>query len=241
MKKIVPWPIKGFADIIEYHKETLQGREIDIIPVERLVTKTQRRNTKKVAKYEDYTVVLRRTWVLQGNISILARLELEIQSEQLCKAFRKIAVNTYEDTDLQPCPIKLRSPFSELFFYRGQIKSLVEDENNGQELRREAKVLHDFVQDDGLMTSIIQDHEKYSKEGHVMNDILWTIYPPNSLVVLKVGMIRECWICRNVSIKQHSRVYFWEITGFRIGFDGSSVGLVRQTFSLPLTGMQVRM
>ncbi|XXG94685.1 hypothetical protein Hte_000942 [Hypoxylon texense] len=235
-----PPPQKGFADIVEYREDTIHGREVEIIPIERFAARIQRNNPKKPPKYEDYAVVLRRTWVLRENVSVPVRVELEIHSEQLCRAFRKIAINTYETTDLQAFPIKLISPFSELFFYRDQIKSLAEDETNDPELRREAKVLHDFTQGNGLMSSIFLDHEKYAKEGKVASDILWTIYPPNSLIVLNIGMIRECWICRNISVKHTGRAYSWEIIGFRIGFDGSTVGLVRQTFSIQSTRKQIR-
>ncbi|KAM5342127.1 hypothetical protein ACJ41O_015158 [Fusarium nematophilum] len=172
----------------------------------------------------------------QKQVSVLVRIELEIQSEALCRAFRKIAINSYEDTGLQSFPIKLRSPFSELFFYREEIRSLMEDESNSEEIRRGARVLHEFVLKNGLMASIVHDHKKYSKENHVVGDILWTIYPPNTLVVLNVGKLQECWICRNVSIKQSQIGYFWEVIGFRIGYGGFSPGLTRQTFRLPFVG-----
>ena len=68
---------KGFADIIEYHTETLAGRKTDIIPIERLNPKRRKDGKKKKdAKYEDYAVVLRRTWVQQKYTSVLVRIEL---------------------------------------------------------------------------------------------------------------------------------------------------------------------
>ncbi|KAF4945605.1 hypothetical protein FGADI_11786 [Fusarium gaditjirri] len=230
--------VKGFVDIIEYHTEDVSGRNVEIIPTERFLP-NKRKGTKKEQTYKDYAVVLRRTWMQHKQVSILVRIELEIQSEALCQEFRKVAINSYEDTDLQTFPIKLRSPFSELFFYRSEIKSMMEDESNSEEIRQGARVLHDFVQKNGLMASIVTDHNKYSKEGQVVGDILWTIYPPNSLVVLNLGRLQECWICRNVSIKQDDSGYYWEVIGFRIGYDGSSPGLTQRVFHLPLVGLQV--
>ncbi|KAI8691924.1 AAA domain-containing protein [Fusarium sp. Ph1] len=231
-------PTKGFVDIVEYHTEDLNGRDVEIIPTERFLP-NKRRSTKKHQTYRDYAVVLRRTWKQNKKSSVLVRIELEIQSEVLCQAFRKIAVDSYEDTNLQAFPIKLPSPFSELFFYRDEIRSLVEDKNTSEDIRQAAGALHDFILKNGLMASTVADHERYSKEGHVVGGILWTIYPPNSLVVLSAGKLRECWICRNVSSKQDWKGYFWEVTGFRIGYDGSSPGLTRQTCRIPVMGMEV--
>ncbi|KAI8719789.1 AAA domain-containing protein [Fusarium sp. LHS14.1] len=231
-------PTKGFVDITEYHTEGPNGREVEIIPTKRLLP-SKTKNTKKQEAYKDYAIILRRTCVQRKHGSSLVRIELEIHSEALCRAFRNIAISSYETTDLESFPIKLQSPFSELFFYRDEIKSLMDDENNSEETRRSAEALHDFILNNGLIASIFEDHERYSKEGQVVADILWTIYPPNSLVVLNFGKIRECWICRDVSIKRTERGYFWEVVGLRIGYDGASPGLTRQTFRLPMTGMQV--
>ncbi|KAJ4259926.1 hypothetical protein NW757_001874 [Fusarium falciforme] len=227
--------IKSFVDIIEYHTE---DHDVEIVPTKKFLP-SKRKTTKKQQTYKDYAVVLRRTWMQKNKVPIQIRIELEIQSQALCQILRKIVVDSYEDTDLQSFPIKFRSPFSELFFYRDEIKALKEDENNSIEVRQGAEVLHDFIAKNGLMTSIIADHERYSKEGHVVGDILWTIYPPNSLVVLNVGKLQECWICRNVSSNQGGDGYLWEVAGFRIGYDGASPGLTRQSFQLPVMGMQV--
>ncbi|GAW16579.1 hypothetical protein ANO14919_060110 [Xylariales sp. No.14919] len=229
---------KGLADIIEYHSETLAGKKTEIIPIDRLIPK-HKNHIRKAPKYDDYAVVLRRTWVQQLQTAVLARIELEIQSEELCQAFRKIATNTYEGTDLDSFPIKINCPFSELFFYRDEIKALAKDDQAKEDVRRHAQVLYDFVTDNGLMSSILFDHEKYYNKGQVVSDILWTIYPPNSILVVKVGMIEECWICRNVSIRHTQTSVYWNIDGFRLGYDGSSVGMVRQIFSIPMTTVGV--
>ena len=237
-KETIPTRSKGFADIIEYHKTGHGGPEVDIIPTSKFLP-NKKKSTRNTQTYQDYTLVLRRTWTQQGQVSFLVRIELEIQSESLCKAFREIAINSYEDTDLQSFPIKLKSPFSELFFYRNEIKALMDSESNDIDLRAEAKVLYDFMQKNGLISSIVKDHDRYSKKDQVMGDILWTIFPPNSLVVTKVGMIRECWICRNVSIQRQGPECRWILTGLRVGFDGDSPGLARQKFYLPITDMQL--
>ncbi|CAH0039558.1 unnamed protein product [Clonostachys solani] len=235
-----PKPLKGFADVVEYHREHGQGgQEVEIIPTSRFIPK-QKGLPKKTTQYNDYAVVLRRTWVQKQNTAICVRIELAIQSEALCKAFRKIAVSCYETTDLQSTPIKLSTPFSELFFYRKDIKTLATSPTTDPNLRRDAQALYDFIQKNGLLSSIIRDDEKYSKEGRVVGDILWTLYPPNSLVMLNIKAIKECWICRNVSYYVDQRgIPHWTVLGLRIAFGGESPGLVRQTFTMPMSQMQV--
>lgn len=235
-----PTPLKGFADVVEYHREHGQGgQEVEIIPTSRFIPK-QKGLPKKTTQYNDYAVVLRRTWVQKDNTAICVRIELAIQSEALCKAFRKIAVSCYETTDLQSTPIKLSTPFSELFFYREDIKTLATSPTTDPSLRRDAQALYDFIQKNGLLSSIIRDDEKYSKEGRVVGDILWTIYPPNSLVMLNIKAIKECWICRNVSYYVDQRgIPHWIVLGLRIAFGSESPGLVRQTFTMPMPQMQV--
>ncbi|KAK4445674.1 hypothetical protein QBC34DRAFT_412900 [Podospora aff. communis PSN243] len=233
-------PLKGFIDIVEYHKEhDLGGGVVDIIPTSRFFPKG-RDPLKKTPQYEDYALVLRRTWTTKRGASVLVRIELEIQSERLCEAFREIAKDSYDTTDLLSSPIKLRSPFSELFFHRTDIKQLAEDTTKSEDLRRDAKALHEFIQSNTLLSSITRDYNKYSKHGQVMGDILWTIYPPNSLIVVSIKMIRECWICRNVSMQITPQgLYYWVISGLRIGFNGDVPGLIRQTFQMPVIGTQV--
>ncbi|KAL7919119.1 P-loop containing nucleoside triphosphate hydrolase protein [Trichoderma austrokoningii] len=231
---------KGFADIIEYHSQGLAGPNKEIYETKKFILEDEKGKKKKAATYEDYAIVLRRTWMKYKNTSLLVRVELEIQSNSLCVALRNIMKSVYEKTDLDNFPMKLQSPFSELFFYRKEIQSLSESEDNDPDVRRDAKVLHDFIQSNGLLSSIIQDHEKYSQHDQVVNDILWTIFPPNSLLLLTIGLIQECWICRNVTIKYVPELgEFWVITGLRVDFDGVSPGLTRQTFTLPYSGMQV--
>ncbi|KAH7000380.1 P-loop containing nucleoside triphosphate hydrolase protein [Ilyonectria destructans] len=209
-----------FIDVTEHHIEGPGGWAVEIIPTKHFRPNEQN-DAKKISTCKDYTIVLRRTWMQQRHVSSLVRIDLEIQSENLCQALRSIIINSYEDTDLKSYPIKLRAPFKELFFHRKEIKALSEDEDNDPDLPKDAKALHDFVQNNALVSSIVQDHERFSNEGEVLSDVLWTIYPPNSLVVLNAGKLRECWICRDISIS-------------------TSTGLTRQTITLPMTGMRKR-
>ncbi|EGO57267.1 hypothetical protein NEUTE1DRAFT_41557, partial [Neurospora tetrasperma FGSC 2508] len=233
-------PTKGFVDIVEYHKPGLGGREVTIHPTSRFIPQNSlSKRKKRDYKYEDHAVVLRRTWMEHHGVSLLVRIELEIHSKPLCSAFRRIAARRYASTDLTSHPIKLPGPFIELFFYRTEIRALAETTSD-PDLRRAARALDEFVhRPDGVVESIIQDHERYSKEGHVLNDILWTIYPPNSLAVLDNGVFKECWLIRDVVTETNEMgMTFWVVVGLRLDYDGSSPGLARQSFRTPVIGIR---
>ncbi|KAH7629315.1 hypothetical protein B0T09DRAFT_265866 [Sordaria sp. MPI-SDFR-AT-0083] len=232
---------KGFIDLIEAHVEGFGGRDITVLQTSKYLPRKSAATKKPETEYKDYAVILRRTVLERNKQANVVRLELEIHSKRLCQKFREIAARSYESTDLQTYPIKIRGPFSELFFYRKEIHELAENQDIDADLRRDAKALDDFVnKGNGMMTSIIEDHERYSKDKKVINDILWTIYPPNSLAVLDLGKIKECWLVRNVYHMEHpkSRRLYWVVTGLRLDYDGTAPGLTRQKFLTPLTGMR---
>ncbi|KAK4104187.1 hypothetical protein N658DRAFT_493685 [Parathielavia hyrcaniae] len=219
---------KGFIDIIEFHKKNSDGGyDQQIIPTSRYLPKRAKHSTK-TRKYEDHVLVLRRTVLQQREGATVLRVELEIQSRRLCKALRRIMRNCYEGTNLQTFPIKLAGPFAELFFYRNDIRDLAESGDVSSELRQDAKLLHDFILNNGLLKSILHDHERYTKKKQVAGDIVWTIYPPNHLAVLNVDGVQECWVVRNVLQLPTESGYVWEVTGLRVGCDGKQPGFFRQ-------------
>lgn len=167
-------------------------------------------------------------------------MELEIQSPSLCDEFRKLVNATYQGSNLKTSPIKLRMPFHELFFYRAKVKEALEDMSRSQQLRNDLQLLHDFIPKHGVMSSIVDDYEKYKLQNQVVGDIVWTMFPPNTLMVVKTEGGEECWICRNVqSLPQEIGLPLCVITGLRVGFNGKSPGLVRRQVRFPAHPLQV--
>ncbi|KAK4149527.1 hypothetical protein C8A00DRAFT_46877 [Chaetomidium leptoderma] len=190
-------PKKGFIDIIEFHKKNSDGGyDQQIIPTSRYLPKRAKHSTK-ARKHEDHALVLRRTVLQQREGVAVFRVELEIQSRRLCKALRRIMRNCYEDTNLQTFPIKFAVPFKELFFYRNDIRDLAESGDDSSELRQDAKLLHDFILNNGLLSSILHDHERYTEKKQVAGDM--------------------CWVVRNVLQSLTEGGYVWEVTGLRVG------------------------
>lgn len=234
---------KGFIDVVELH--TLgSSRGIEVMPVEEFVpSKRKKGATAKAANnvnaYKDYALVLRRVWEQNKKTPNLLRIDLEIQSERLCKAYREIAADCYDEGDYGACPIKMRTPFRNLFFHRHAIKALAHDDTIDEDLRRDANVLDDFVENNGLLRSIVHDYNKFAPEGTIPSEILWTVFRPNGLVVVDAGGIKECWICRDVQINNTWGGYKWIIVGLRVGYNGHQLGLERKSYSFPSLGQKL--
>ncbi|KAK3954781.1 hypothetical protein QBC32DRAFT_335414 [Pseudoneurospora amorphoporcata] len=234
-------PSEGFVDIVENRAYWVDAPPTyaltkDFVPDTR-ISRGESWKGETEWKFGDYAIILRR--ILQSSyltsLPLPKGMQLEIHSRSLCVWLRKIVTKCYETTDLQSFPIKFQSPFREFFFYRAEIQALADDDGADQDLQKDANALNEFIRHpERLLASIIQDHEKFLARGKIVRDILWTIYPPNSLLVHDTGIIKECYICRDVSLEVDSSngQNAWVVTGLRIGFGGESPVLVRQEFAL---------
>ncbi|KAL1981097.1 hypothetical protein VTN96DRAFT_3080 [Rasamsonia emersonii] len=221
-----------FADITEIQSRNLRGGGNQIVLTERFCP-TPKRAEREKRKFEEYSVLLRNVVQKQRKCFIPVETVLEIRSKTLCREFRRMAPTCYDDTDLDAKVIKIRFPFSELFFHREAIEAFASDPANPEHLRREMKLLSDFIHDPKRdLAHIIKNYERNIAEGKVDGQELWTIYPPNEIVVFNEGRYKEFWICRNVLYK--SRGYC--VSGLRLDFDGERLGLARQECFIPMRG-----
>ena len=210
-------------------RKVLDGHESEFIPTNRFSPEGKKLKKEiQEKKYSEYALILRRVWrEEQQGAPYLVSVELEIQSPSLCDEFRKLVKATYDGSNLQTNPIKLRMPFYELFFHRETIKEALEDMSRSQQLKNDLQLLNDFIPKHGVLSSIVDDHEKYKLQKQVVGDIVWTMFPPNTLMVVKTKVGQECWICRNIqSIPHESGIPRCVITGLRVGFNGKLPGLV---------------
>ncbi|KAL3962402.1 hypothetical protein ACCO45_003925 [Purpureocillium lilacinum] len=176
----LPSPLgKGYIDIVELQRKVLDGHESEFTPTNRFSPEGKRLKKEiQEKKYSEYALILRRVWrEAQQGAPYLVSVELEIQSPSLCDEFRKLVKATYDGSNLQTNPIKLRMPFYELFFHRETIKEALEDMSRSQQLRNDLQLLNDFIPKHGVLSSIVDDHEKYKLQKQVVGDIVWTMFP----------------------------------------------------------------
>ena len=148
--------------------------------------------------------------------------------------FRKIVVDTYDGIDIESTPIKTPGPFFELFFKRKEIQEFIENTSQPQDIRNEVRLLHDFMQKDKTTVSNVKEYETLIGQGKVGIDTLWTLFPPNELVIRNDGQAPECWLCRNVSFD--SKLSCWWIYGVRLDFDGHKIGMTKLRYPISIRG-----
>jgi hypothetical protein len=166
---------KDFADITEIKSTSVRGESKEILLTKQFWPPPKRAERAR-KKFQEYSVLLRRTVVETPHGFQHIRNELEIQSESLQKAFRGLAVDIYENVDIEASPIKLASPYCELFFCRNLISEFVLNETRSLEAREEMKILETFILDDNHeLTQVIKDHEMLTARGKITATRLWTI------------------------------------------------------------------
>lgn len=235
---------KGFVDIVELHTFRRGSHTIELMltsdfsPNDDSSSSSSSCSSSEYTDYTDHAIVLRRVWEQRKRSLSLVRIDIEMHSERLCKAFRDLAgPDVYAATDLKTVPIKLKTPFMPLFFHREGIAALAADENLDEDTRRDVQTLDTFVKTNGLLASLANDHERFAPQGKVPAEMLWTAFRPNSIVVVDAAGVREAWICRSVFTHRAALgSYNWIVTGLRIGYDGHMPSLSRRYFHLPNLG-----
>lgn len=212
---------RKFADITEIERQGLRGTTKEIYLTER-ISQAPNKNLKEKKKYQDYSLVLeRQVQERPDGVLLILDTTLKIQSKTLRTAFREIQKTGYDGTDLYANTIKIRTPFCEVFFARHGIKAFLDDPIQPSEIRAEMQLLQNVITDQkGALADDIKLYEQNTAEGRINGSILWTIYPPDELLLVTSQNFTECWICRDVRF--NSKLLRFTIKGLRLDFDGSA-------------------
>ncbi|KAL4947949.1 hypothetical protein BDW69DRAFT_103403 [Aspergillus filifer] len=214
-----------FADVTQIGN----GFEPQIFLTSRWNPGNKKRNKKVAEKYKHFALLLRQIVVDRHGQKVLESVQLEVQSATLCQDLRALIPYSYDDTDLTDEPIIIRQPFHEIFFARSAIKEAARGSPKSSRTRDELNLVCNFIDTDEVLSPLIRLYEKLVLRKRVSYQLLWTIYPPNSLMVVKIAEVQECWICRNIQVDRDG--LYWLI-GLRLGFDGVKIGLETKRFRM---------
>ena len=223
-------PRKGYKDVTIIQSLDMYGEDEEIKLTEDYLPSRKKTDEKTLQAYDGEALLIRRIVQKYNDREVLTRSELRIQSETLCAAFREIVMYTYDSLDIGTTPIIIPSPFFELFFKRKEIAAYLDNEDKDQSLRAEVRLLHNFIQEDKVTVSKLDEYNSLLRQKTVSYNNLWTLFPPNELLILNNDAAPECWLCRNV-VAVPKKVE-WLVTGVRLDFDGHNIGLIRQTCSI---------
>jgi hypothetical protein len=199
-------------------------------------SKDQFRQSRKSKKqYGEYSLLLRR--VLDLNERRKPVLQLELQSETLRQAFRKIAQGLGVNTiSLSQDPITIYQPYPELYHCRDQIKAAVAADTTDEQTRKELQLLIDFeTQYMAETTSVIR---AFKTSQTIEFEWLWSLFRPGCDVVVQNNSaaatpIEWCARLKSFKVSEDSNGLCWTITVQHTAFNGQWFGRGETDFRFP--------
>ncbi|KAJ4299338.1 hypothetical protein N0V90_004583 [Kalmusia sp. IMI 367209] len=132
-------------------------------------------------KFGDVALLLRRMYHFDLNKGEQWTMTLELQSQVLREAFKKIAKG-YTSISLEQNPIVINEPFSELYFCKDRIQEAIREAETDK-FRSELELLETFRKT--YMKNTITALETARTEGLIDASNLWSLFPIGSKIVLE--------------------------------------------------------
>jgi len=178
-------------------------------------------------KYTQYALLLRRMVNQKGKGVGTA---LEIWSPVIRKVLRELLAEcTY--LNLVACPIVISQPYHALFHYREEIRGYAEKANLDAEARSHLSVLVNFMNTNLLKTE--REYNRHIIHGLTNFSLLWTIFRPETIVVLETDQFKECYrvnSCREVMLESGETDF--QITVWHWDYNGSLFGPAKSTLAI---------
>ncbi len=143
------------------------------------------------AKYREFALLLRRKINKDGD---RVSTELEIWSPLVRAALREILTDC-SYLNLAACPIVIPKPYHALFHYRKEIRAFAESPERTQEEKKHLGVLVNFMQTN--LSRIEREFDQYQPNGQITFGLLWTLFRPETTVVLQTDHFKECYRVHN--------------------------------------------
>ncbi|KAK4450787.1 ATPase, AAA-type, core [Podospora aff. communis PSN243] len=147
--------------------------------------KAQRKeNAPKKEPFRDSAMLLKAVVSRNGFWGSTIDLQLEIQSENLLKLFRKHA-KRHRELSLDASPLVIEYPFRCLFFLRSTFQELYESKKTSSETKRELLPLLNFIEEPlGVQKHIEVYDDLVLKQHQITFRMMWSIFPPFAPVVM---------------------------------------------------------
>ena len=171
-------------------------------------------------KYEENGLVLRRRYTKKpGKNSELkwSRSMLEINNEVLRKTIRH-ALGDYPFVNLSTTPIVITAPYRELFHYRKGLRDYIDSPERSSFENERLQLLTTFMTENLELTQ--REYNRHVLHGYATYDLLWTLYPPNSLIVTRADNINRCFQVKSFEKlveKDEIHCYYWSYREGRFG------------------------
>ncbi|KLU90668.1 hypothetical protein MAPG_10520 [Magnaporthiopsis poae ATCC 64411] len=185
-------------------------------------------------RYGENSLLLRRIIVPQKQ----PKLQLEIQSTSLQKAFRAIT-GDLASLNVNANPIVIQAPYYELYHFREELKAAF-DATKLEGLKKELQLFFDF-EDEHMSRALnlreIEDHLQPPRPT-IQFEHLWALFKPHELILLQTvtpasSTVQSCGVLEKYWIDQGTDGLAWFIQVRHMDFDGERFGVVQETFKFP--------
>lgn len=211
IKSIVELPRSKFSD------------EVNVVPVERYRRRKQFEDPDK--PFKNYCILERRIVNANGR---LTGIHLEVQSEPLCKLLQDLGRPCRLMVNLDTVPIVFKKPYKALFFLLDPLERHLTTEDLDPDLKAEIELLVNFIRSPAGIKNVLDAYASQVDLGKVSFGLLWTLFPPETVVYCNDGTWEECAVVEWAEYESDSA----DRNVFRIhllmGYDdGNRYGLVR--------------
>ena len=192
------------------------------------------------AKYLEYALLLRRKVDKDNN---RLKTTLEIWSPIVRAALQEILAQC-SYLNLAACPIEISQPYHGLFHYRKELRSYAESPERTEDEKKHFGVLISFMS--ANLARIEREYDQHEPKGHITFKLLWTLFRPETIVVLQTDHFRECYRvdnCTEVVIRGEVlfeiSVWSWEYNGISFGPTKNKIHIKDFQGARPITEMQI--
>jgi len=177
------------------------------------------------AKYLDYALLLRRRVDKDGNKvdknGHQLETTLEIWSPIIRAALKDILLQC-SYLNLAACPIEIPQPYHALFHYRKEIRAWAESPDRTEDEQKHIRLLTNFMKTN--LAKVEREYEQHEPKGHVTFKLLWTLFRPETIIVLQTDHFKECYrvdTCAEVLVLGEVcfeiQVWSWAFNGIKFG------------------------
>ena len=166
-------------------------------------------------KYAENGLVLRRKYTKTTGKSSPEHSQtmLEVNNEVLRETIRH-ALGDYPLVNLSSTPIVIVSPYRELFYYREELRAYINSSERSPFEKARLQLLDTFMTEN--LESTQRDYNKNVLHGYATFSLLWTLYPPNSLIVTRENNINRCFQVKSFE-DSAIECYYWSYREGRFG------------------------
>lgn len=203
----------GFADVTEIHEDGADKPEV-------MLTSKRKQGSSRNGhdRFSAKSIVLRRRYRQSPGKEPEHMFNfVEINDETIRNAIRH-CLGTYPFAKLSGSQITFTEPFCELFHYRQALEDYTKTPDKTELALEKLSLLQVFIDD--YLNETFKAYNEYVPNGYVTFDYVWTLYRPNSTVLVREHGQYRCYRvakCYLDTPNWRIRCYSW---GYREGHFG---------------------